>query len=96
MAPLCAVEALDVRGLGDQAAVRQDLAERERLPERRVLDRRAGGVDDQRLVPGGESRVGEVQRLVRAVVPAGGDHGRAIRFPSAAGEAPRVVVKSGE
>ena len=33
-------------------------------------------VDDQGLVGRGERRVGVVQRLVRAVVPAGGDRGR--------------------
>ena len=70
--PLRADECLHLRGHRAGAA-RRDLRERERLPERRVVDDAAWLRQDERCVLRRERGVGEAEALVRAVVPALGD-----------------------
>ena len=70
--PLRADEALDLRRYRGKS-MRRYLPERERLPEGRVVDRRACFAHDEWAVRRYVARVDVMQRLERAVVPAGSD-----------------------
>ncbi len=92
--PLRPDEALALRG--NRSAARRLQRERERLPEGRVVDRRAGLAHDQWAVLRDIRGVDVVQRLQRAIVAARGDRGRRDAVPERGGELPLVLVKPGE